>query len=136
MKEIFFHLPFLLLTLGPPLPTTLYGFTMLEIHGDVYIFGGRDSGYVYQSSIYQLSCSSELCSWSTLNQQLKLGRNYLVTIQVQDNFCTTTTTTTTTTATTTTSTTMTTTTTTTPTSTTTTNVMSSKRTLLEWLVYQ
>ena len=88
MKRIaFFICLLLLLTLGPPLPKALYAFTMLEIHGDVYIFGGRDSGYVYQSSIYQLSCSSELCSWSTLNQQLNVARVGPVAIPVQDNFC-------------------------------------------------
>jgi hypothetical protein len=82
-----FYFPFLL-TLGPPLPKALYGFSMLEIHGDVYLFGGEDNGYNHNSAIYQLTCSSGICSWSTLNQELKVAREGTVAISVPDNFCT------------------------------------------------
>ena len=58
---------------------------MLEIHGDAYIFGGDDGGY--DSAIYKLTCSSGICSWSTLNQELKVGRYYTVAIPVPDTFC-------------------------------------------------
>ena len=80
---------FFFLTLGPPLPKAIYGFSMLEVHGNVYVIGGiGSSGFSgNQLSIYQLSCSSEICSWSTLNQQLKVGRRYPVAIPVQDNIC-------------------------------------------------
>ena len=77
-----------LLTLGPRLPKTLDNFSMLEMDGDIYVIGGYASGSM-QSSIYQMSCSSGLCSWSILNQQLKVARNYLEIIPVQDHFCTT-----------------------------------------------
>ena len=88
MKKLLFHLFFsFLLTLGPPLPKAIYRFSMLEMNGDTYIIGGESSS-AYESSIYQLSCSSGICSWTTLNQQLKVARNYLVAIAVQDNFCT------------------------------------------------
>ena len=80
-----FIFPFLL-TLGPPLPKAIYSFSMLEMHGDTYVIGGSDGGA--QSSIYQLSCSSGICSWTTLNQQLKVARYRLVAMPVQDNFCT------------------------------------------------
>ena len=86
-KELLFHFFFFLLTLGPPLPKALNGFSMLEMNGDTYVFGGKNSG-AYESSIYQLSCSSGICSWSTLNQQLKVGRHLAVVLPVQDNFCT------------------------------------------------
>jgi hypothetical protein len=76
-----------LLTLGPPLPKALSGFSMLEMNGDTYVIGGRDSSGASQSSIYQLSCSTGLCSWTSLNQQLKVARRYIVAIAVQDNFC-------------------------------------------------
>merc|ERR1712037_1012784 len=56
------------------------------MHGDTYVIGGYGGGV--QSSIYQLSCSSGLCSWTTLNQQLKVARQCPVAIAVQDNFCT------------------------------------------------
>ena len=80
-----FYFPFLL-TLGPPLPRALSGFSMLEMHGDAYIFGGSGGGS--NSAIYQLTCSSGICSWSTLNQELKVARYYTVAIGVPDNFCT------------------------------------------------
>ena len=59
---------------------------MLEMQGDTYVIGGQ-SNSGSESSIYQLSCSSGLCSWTILNQQLMVGRRYLVAIPVQDNFC-------------------------------------------------
>ena len=61
---------------------------MLEIHGDAYVFGGRGGGYnSYNSAIYQLTCSSGICSWSTLNQELKTAKYLTVAIPVPDNFC-------------------------------------------------
>ena len=78
---------FFLLTLGPKLPKGLSSFSMLEIQGDVFIFGGY-GGNGYQSSIHQLSCSSGLCSWKTLSQQLKVARQQLIAIPVPDSFCT------------------------------------------------
>ena len=88
MKALLFTFPFFffLLTLGPPLPKAIDAFSMLEMHGDTYVIGG--SSGAFESSIYQLSCSSGICSWTTLNQQLKVERNVHVAIPVQDNFCT------------------------------------------------
>jgi hypothetical protein len=92
LKDIFllqsanlFNINFLL-TLGPPLPKGLYGHSIVEIQGDAFVFGGQDSGY-YNSAIYQLTCSSGICSWSTINQALKVGRRYTVAIPVPDYFC-------------------------------------------------
>ena len=82
-----FYFFLLLLTLGPPLPKALYGFSMLEMHEDVYVIGGLGSGG-YNSAIYKLSCSSGLCSWSIMNQQLKVERGLTVAIPVPDYFCT------------------------------------------------
>ena len=64
---------------------------MLEIQGDVFIFGGGDGGvHQLESAIYQLSCSSGICSWATLNQELKVGRGLTVAIPINitDSFCT------------------------------------------------
>ena len=93
-----------MLTIGPALQKGLFGISLLEIQGDLFLFGGYGSDSV-NSAIYQLSCSSGICSWATLNQALKVGRIYTVAIHVPDSFCLeviTTTTTTTATATTTT----------------------------------
>ena len=85
LKGISLTLPFsFLLTLGPPLPKALDSFSMLEIHGDAYIFGGGNSN----SAIYKLTCSSGICSWSTLNQELKVARIDTIAIPVPNNFCT------------------------------------------------
>ena len=86
LKGIAFSFLFsFLLTLGPALPKDLYHHSMLEIQGDVFLFGGRDSGY--NSAIYQLGCSSGICSWATLNQALTVGRKKAVAILVPDSFC-------------------------------------------------
>ena len=64
---------------------------MLEIQGDVFLFGGYDANdgvpLGYKSAIYQLSCSSGICSWATLNQALTVGRSHTVAIPVPDSFC-------------------------------------------------
>ena len=85
-KNLPFTVPFSsLITLGPPLPKALSRFSMLEINGDAFVFGGYGGGY--NSAIYQLTCSSGICSWSTINQELKVARNRLVAIPVPDTFC-------------------------------------------------
>ena len=75
---------FLFLKLGPAL--ILWGHSIVEIQGDVFLFGGFGSGS-YNSAIYQLSCSSGICSLATLNQALKLWRRNTVAITVPDSFC-------------------------------------------------
>ena len=58
---------------------------MIEIQGDVFLFGGVDD--YYSSAIYQLSCYSGICSWATLNQLLNVARELTVAIPVPDSFC-------------------------------------------------
>ena len=77
-----------LLKLGPALPKRLTGHSMFEVQGDVFVFGGEDDTGNYQSAIYQFTCSSGICSWSTINQALKVARKDLVAIPVPDYFCT------------------------------------------------
>ena len=80
-----------MLKLGPALPKPLYAHSMLEIQGDVFLFGGHGSWngvWEYNLAIYQLSCSSGIYSWATLNQALTVGRRYTVAIPVPDSFCT------------------------------------------------
>ena len=84
-SAISFHFLFLFfLALGPALPKILHGHEMLEIQGDVFIFGGNYGGA--NSAIYQLSCSSSICSWATLNQGLKVGRMYTVAIPLPSDY--------------------------------------------------
>ena len=81
IKALLFHL----LILGPPLPKGMQGTSTLEIQGDVYVIGGFKGEP--KSAIYKLTCSSGICSWSTLNQTLKVRRSYSVAIPVPDYFC-------------------------------------------------
>ena len=69
------------------MPKALYGHSMLEIQGDLFLFGGRDENHNQQSAIYKMSCSSGVCSWTTINQELNVARYYLVAISVPDYFC-------------------------------------------------
>jgi hypothetical protein len=83
---LLFHFIFLfLLIIGPDMPKTLEGPSLVEIQGDVFSFGGYGGGY--NKAIYQLSCSSGICSWSTVNQVLKVARRYTVVIPVSDTLC-------------------------------------------------
>ena len=78
-----------MLTLGPELPKKLAGHSMVEIHGDVFTFGGfSNDGASYNSAIYRFTCSSGICNWSTINQELKVARTNFVAIPVPDHFCT------------------------------------------------
>ena len=78
-----------LLTLGPSLPKKLGEFSMLEIHGDIYVFGGHASSGDFTSGIYKLSCLNIICSWSIVNKSLKEAetRNPIA-IAVPDSLCT------------------------------------------------
>ena len=85
MKGHLFNIYFLL-TLGPPLTKGLYDISIVDIQGDAFLFGGYGDGGL-NSAIYRLTCSSDICSWSTLNLELKVGRIFSVAILVPDYFC-------------------------------------------------
>ena len=80
--NIAFHLFLFFLILGPPMPKGLVAHSMLEIQGDLFVFGG------YQTEIHNMSCLSVVCSWTTINQELNVARNSLVAMTVPDYFCT------------------------------------------------
>ena len=59
---------------------------MVELGDNLYTIGGDDrSGN--QNEIHQLSCFSGLCSWRTLTQRLKVERQSLVAIPVDNSYC-------------------------------------------------
>ena len=70
------------------MPKALYGHSMLEIQGDLFVFGGWDENLNEQLAVHKMSCSSEVCSWTTINQELKVARELLVAMSVPDYFCT------------------------------------------------
>ena len=74
---------------GPALPILLIYHAMVEVGGNLYIFGGYiPDGGGYQKNIYKLTCVSRYCEWTTLEQQMKVARGFLVVIPVDDSFCT------------------------------------------------
>ena len=70
------------------MPKVLYGHSMLEIQGALFVFGGRDENGGYQTEIHKISCSSGVYSWTTINQESKIARSLLVAISVPDYLCT------------------------------------------------
>ena len=70
------------------MPKALIGHSMLEIQGDLFVFGGSVENWNEQSEIHKMSCSSAVCSWTTINQELKVARELLVAMSVPDYFCT------------------------------------------------
>ena len=80
------------LSLGPALPKVLADSSMVELGENLYIIGGlkideSSLGWIHENEIHQLSCVSGSCSWRTLSQQLKVARQLLVAIPVDNNFC-------------------------------------------------
>ena len=91
---------------GPQMSKRLCCLSAAQLGGDLYTIGGYDFNNLnvnpildetYETAIQKLSCSSHVCTWSTIHQQLKAGRRYTVAIPVLDSLCTPTTPTTTTT---------------------------------------
>ena len=78
--------------LGPDLPRKLINPSLVELGKNVYIIGGyyknKQRKKIYEKEIHKFACVSGACSWTTLNQQLKVGREDAVAIPVIDSFCT------------------------------------------------
>ena len=60
---------------------------MIELGGDVYLFGGQTNNVVPKKSIYKLGCSNELCEFFFVNKRLKIARSHPVAIPVPGDFC-------------------------------------------------
>ena len=84
-----------ILKLGPPLPKGLASHSMVKLGENLYTVGGffhdeidEFTKFSESREIQKLTCVSGTCSWTTLTQQLKVGRGYTVAIPVKDSFCT------------------------------------------------
>ena len=77
------------------MPVMLRYHSAVEIGGDIYTIGGYASFVTWTTAIYRLSCSSRVCTWTTMTQKLKVARDRAVAIPVQKSLCVSTTTTTT-----------------------------------------
>ena len=67
------------------MPKTLSGVSAVVIKGDLYAIGGY--GGNSQTAIHRLSCSSGNCSWTTMDQELKVARDFLVAMAVPNDLC-------------------------------------------------
>merc|ERR1712008_11211 len=72
---------------GPKMPKKLYGLSAVVLSGDLYAIGGRDENSYYQTAIHRLSCSSGNCAWTTMDQELKVGRKDAIAMAVPNDLC-------------------------------------------------
>ena len=74
---------------GPQMPKRIEALSAAEIAGDLYTIGGYspDDAGKKQTKIQKLTCSSRVCTWTTMTQQLKVARNSLIAIPVIDSLC-------------------------------------------------
>ena len=63
------------------MPKKLYGLSAVVLNGDLYTIGGG------QTAIHRLSCSSGNCAWTKMDQELKFGRAYQVSLAVPNSLC-------------------------------------------------
>ena len=72
------------------MPKSLGGHSAVQFGEDLYTIGGGGQdggGYKYETAIHRLSCSSRICTWTTMTQQLKVTRTSLIAIPVMDSLC-------------------------------------------------
>ena len=62
---------------------------MVELGENLYIIGGHSysGASSFEREIHELSCISGSCSWRTLTQRLKVERQSLIAIPVDNSFC-------------------------------------------------
>ena len=70
------------------MPKGIGGLSVVQFGGDLYTIGGggQDGGGPF-TAIHRLSCSSRVCTWTTITQQLKVARTGLIAIPVMDSLC-------------------------------------------------
>ena len=73
------------------MPIKVTGLSVVQFGGDLYTIGGnlgdRGSQTQFNSAIHKLSCSSRVCKWTTLTQELKVGRYGTVVIPISKSMC-------------------------------------------------
>jgi len=74
-------------TAGPKMPKKLRGLSAVVLGGDLYAIGGLDENDDDQTAIHRLSCSSGNCAWTTMDEELTVGRAGQVSFAVPNNQC-------------------------------------------------
>ena len=73
------------------MPIKVVSLSVVQFGGDLYTIGGDIGGVgaqkQFNSAIHKLSCSSRVCKWTTLTQELKVGRQGTVAIPISKSMC-------------------------------------------------
>ena len=69
------------------MPKKLSDLSAVVLSGDLYAMGGEDDHGDYQTAIHRLSCLSGNCAWTKMDQELKFGRAYQVSLAVPNSLC-------------------------------------------------
>ena len=73
------------------MPQRLLGLSAVVLSGDLYAIGGADDYgddlFDEQTAIHRLSCSSGNCAWTTMDQELKVGRWLQIAMVVPKDLC-------------------------------------------------
>ena len=67
------------------MPNAKHWHSAVQSGGDLYAMGGYSNDFT--TAIYRLSCSSLVCTWTTMTQELKVGRMLQVAIAIPESFC-------------------------------------------------
>ena len=67
------------------MPKALEMHSLVPFGKDVVIIGGRDSNDKASQGIYRLKCSNRACTWTTMDQELSVGRYGFVAIPIPDS---------------------------------------------------
>ena len=73
------------------MPIKVSSLSVVQSGGDLYTIGGdlggRGAQKQFNSAIHKLSCLSRVCAWTTLTQELKVGRKGTVVIPISKSMC-------------------------------------------------
>ena len=67
------------------MPKTAHWLSAVQVGGDLYAMGGYSNDF--RTAINRLSCSSRVCTWTTMTQELTVGRMLAVAIAIPKSFC-------------------------------------------------
>ena len=67
------------------MPKALAGHSMVPFGKDIVILGGEDSNLKASKGIYKITCSNRACTWTTMDQELSVGRIGFVAIPIPDS---------------------------------------------------
>ena len=67
------------------MPKALYGHSAVPFGKDVAVLGGKDSSNKASKRIYKITCSNRACTWTTMDQELSVGRSAFVAIPIPNS---------------------------------------------------